>query len=198
MKKILVTGAGGFIAGHLVAVLRDKGQKVRAVDIKPLDEWFQVFPDADNFVLDLRDKDSCYKAVDGCNEVFNLAADMGGMGFIELNKALCMISVLINTHLLMASRDIGVDRYFYSSSACVYNAEKQMDASPESPMVNGCFLIKNWGDEEPSIKVDGRVLKKGKEYQVGTIHTLEGGDLILWIEKTSTVPVKILIADQSN
>ena len=129
MKKILVTGAGGFIAGHLVAALRDKGQKVRAVDIKPLDEWFQVFPDADNFVLDLRDKDSCYKAVDGCNEVFNLAADMGGMGFIELNKALCMISVLINTHLLMASRDIGVDRYFYSSSACVYNAEKQMDAN---------------------------------------------------------------------
>jgi nucleoside-diphosphate-sugar epimerase len=127
MEKILVAGAGGFIGGHLVAALREKGHWVRAVDKKPLSDWYQVFPDAENLVLDLQEKGNCYEAVKGCGEVFNLAADMGGMGFIELNKALCMLSVLINTHLLMASRDLGVDRFFFSSSACVYNAEKQMD-----------------------------------------------------------------------
>jgi len=131
MKKIVVTGAGGFIAGHLVKELIKTGNKVRAVDIKPLNEWYQVFSEADNLVLDLRLMENCYQAVNGCNEVFNLAADMGGMGYIENNKAACMISVLINTHLLIASRDCGLDRYFYSSSACVYNAEKQTD--PDNP-----------------------------------------------------------------
>ena len=104
MKKILVAGAGGFIGGHLVNELVKKGHKVRAVDIKPLNEWYQVSDDADNLVLDLRLKENCYQAVNGYNEVFNLAADMGGMGFIENNKAACMISVLINTHLLMAQK----------------------------------------------------------------------------------------------
>jgi nucleoside-diphosphate-sugar epimerase len=127
----MVAGAGGFIGGHLAAALRERGHRVRAVDKKPVTEWYQVFPDVDNLVLDLRDKDNCYEAVKGCTEVFNLAADMGGMGFIELNKALCMLSVLINTHLLMASRDSGIGRFFFSSSACVYNAEKQMD--PDNP-----------------------------------------------------------------
>ncbi len=131
MKKIVVAGAGGFIGGHLVKELRSQGQQVRAVDIKPLNEWYQIFPDADNLVLDLRIKDNCYTAVNGYNEVFNLAADMGGMGFIENNKAACMISVLINTHLLMASKDCGIERFFYASSACVYNGDKQTD--PDNP-----------------------------------------------------------------
>ena len=115
MDKILVAGAGGFIGGHLVSALGEKGYRVRAVDKKSLTEWYQLFPDAENVVLDLQDKDNCCQAVKGCTKVFNLAADMGGMGFIELNKALCMLSVLINTHLLMASNDSGVDRFFFSS-----------------------------------------------------------------------------------
>ncbi len=127
MKRIVVAGAGGFIGGHLVRELTKKGYKVRAVDIKPLNEWYQVAEDADNLVLDLRLKDNCFTAVNGYNEVFNLAADMGGMGFIENNKAACMISVLINTHLLMAAKECGLDRFFYASSACVYNGEKQTD-----------------------------------------------------------------------
>jgi nucleoside-diphosphate-sugar epimerase len=131
MKRILVAGAGGFIGGHLVNELTKKGNQVRAVDIKPLNEWYQVSSEADNLVLDLRLKENCYQAVNGYNEVFNLAADMGGMGFIENNKAACMLSVLINTHLLMASKDCGIDRFFYASSACVYNGEKQTD--PDNP-----------------------------------------------------------------
>lgn len=131
MKKILVAGAGGFIGGHLVKELISKGHTVRAVDIKPLNEWYQVAEEAENRVLDLRLRENCYQAVNGCNEVFNLAADMGGMGFIENNKAACMISVLINTHLLLAARDCGAGRFFYASSACVYNGEKQTD--PDNP-----------------------------------------------------------------
>lgn len=127
MKRIVVAGAGGFIGGHLVKELVKAGQKVRAVDLKPLNEWYQVSPDADNLVLDLRLRENCYQAVNGYHEVFNLAADMGGMGFIENNKAACMISVLINTHLLLASKDCGIERFFYASSACVYNGDKQTD-----------------------------------------------------------------------
>jgi len=127
MKKIVIAGAGGFIGGHLVREMISKGHKVRAVDIKPLNEWYQIQDDADNLVLDLRLRENCYRAVNGYNEVFNLAADMGGMGFIENNKAACMISVLINTHLLIASRDCGIERFFYASSACVYNGQKQTD-----------------------------------------------------------------------
>jgi GDP-D-mannose 3', 5'-epimerase len=98
---------------------------IRAVDIKPFDEWYQVSKDVESLQLDLKDKDSCLKAATGANVIFQLAADMGGMGFIENNKALCMLSVLTNTHMLMAARDKGVERFFYSSSACVYNADKQ-------------------------------------------------------------------------
>jgi nucleoside-diphosphate-sugar epimerase len=123
---VLVTGAGGFIGGHLVAELRRRGhQKIRAVDIKPTGEWYQVFDDVDNRSLDLSLLDVCEQAATGSRYVFNLAADMGGMGFIELNKAACMLTVLINTHMLMAARKAGVERFFYSSSACVYAAEKQ-------------------------------------------------------------------------
>jgi nucleoside-diphosphate-sugar epimerase len=125
--KIVVCGGGGFIGGHLVADLVRQGHDVRAVDVKPREEWFQVFPKIDNRILDLREKEACEEAVAGCEQVYNLAADMGGMGFIESNKALCMLSVLINTHLLAASKDAGVKRFFYASSACVYAAGKQTD-----------------------------------------------------------------------
>jgi GDP-D-mannose 3', 5'-epimerase len=125
-EKAVVCGAGGFIGGHLVQSLLANGVEViRAVDIKPLDEWYQVSKDVESLSLDLKDKESCFKTAEGANVVFQLAADMGGMGFIENNKALCMLSVLTNTHMLMAAREKGVERFFYSSSACVYNAEKQ-------------------------------------------------------------------------
>ena len=129
-QKILVCGAGGFIGGHLVKDLLARGAaQVRAVDIKPLDEWYQFAPAAENLSLDLQDKQNCYRAAEGVSAVFQLAADMGGMGFIENNRALCMLSVLINTHMLMAARDSGVRRFLYSSSACVYNGEKQTSAA---------------------------------------------------------------------
>lgn len=121
-----VAGGGGFIGGHLVARLREAGvERIRAIDVKPLEAWYQVFPDVENLQLDLRELDACHSAMTGATSVYNLAADMGGMGFIENNKALCMLSVLINTHLLMAAQSAGVARYFFSSSACVYNADKQ-------------------------------------------------------------------------
>ena len=125
---MLVAGAGGFIGGHLVRDLVRAGLPVRAVDVKPLDDWYQVDSQAVSIPLDLRQIEACRDAVDGIGVVYNLAADMGGMGFIENNKAMCMLSVLVNTHLLMASRDAEVDRYFYASSACVYAADKQTSA----------------------------------------------------------------------
>ena len=125
-EKAVVCGAGGFIGGHLVQSLLANGVDViRAVDIKPLDEWYQVSKNVESLSLDLKDKDSAYLAAEGATAVFQLAADMGGMGFIENNKALCMLSVLTNTHMLMAAREKGVERFFFSSSACVYNGEKQ-------------------------------------------------------------------------
>ena len=124
--RIVVTGAGGFIGGHLVQQLRSQGRTdVTAVDIKPTAEWFQLDSRVDNVSADLQDLQTCRDVMSGASVVYNLAADMGGMGFIEKNKALCMLSVLINTHLLIAARDAGVQRYFYSSSACVYNASRQ-------------------------------------------------------------------------
>jgi GDP-D-mannose 3',5'-epimerase len=126
-EKIVVCGGGGFIGGHLVADLLRQGKKVRSVDVKPFSEWYQMFPEAENLELDLRDKESCERAVADVDLVYNLAADMGGMGFIENNKALCMLTVLINTHLLMAAKEAKVKRFFYASSACAYAADKQTD-----------------------------------------------------------------------
>lgn len=125
MKRILVAGGGGFIGGWLVKELLSQGNQVSVVDNKPLVEWSQVFPEATNTVRDLSSLDECIKSTKNIDEVYNLAADMGGMGFIENNKAACMLSVLINTHLLMSSKENRVSRYFFASSACVYNASKQ-------------------------------------------------------------------------
>jgi len=126
--RVLVCGAGGFIGGHLVKTLFEQGaSSVRAVDVKPFNEWYQHHAEADSRILDLQLRDNCLEATEGMDAVFQLAADMGGMGFIENNKALCMLSVLTNTHMLIAARESGVKRFFYSSSACVYNGDKQKD-----------------------------------------------------------------------
>lgn len=125
--KALVCGAGGFIGGHLVADLLGQGLEVRAVDCKSFGEWHQVHQGAESRRMDLRGKEECHEATRGVNWVFNLAADMGGMGYIETHKAYCMLSVLINTHLLLASVVNRVERFFFSSSACVYNITKQAD-----------------------------------------------------------------------
>jgi nucleoside-diphosphate-sugar epimerase len=122
---VVVTGAGGFIGGWLVDALVDDGAEVRAVDLKPIQQWNQVSADAENLVLDLRRAEACDRALRGAWTVYNLAADMGGMGFIENNKARCMLSVLINTHLLQSAHRYEVERYFFSSSACVYAQQKQ-------------------------------------------------------------------------
>lgn len=125
MTKVLVAGAGGFIGGYLVTSLIDDGFEVRAVDRKNLSDWYQVNNDAENLRLDLQNRDGCKVAIAGVDHVYNLAADMGGMGFIEKNKALCMLSVLINTHLLQESIANNVSRFFFSSSACVYASHTQ-------------------------------------------------------------------------
>ena len=127
-KLALVAGGGGFIGGHLARTLRERGFQVRSVDIKPFDEWYQIPDGIDAHQLDLSALENCHKAVRDVDVVYNLAADMGGMGFIETHKAECMLSVLINTHMLMAARDAEVGRFFFSSSACVYAADKQVDA----------------------------------------------------------------------
>ena len=115
-KKTVVCGAGGFIGGHLVADLLRQGEtNIRAVDIKPFGEWYQKFDKVENLSLDLGEKEAAEKALEGAAHVYNLAADMGGMGFIENNRALCMLTVLINTHLLMAAKKHNVERYFYAS-----------------------------------------------------------------------------------
>ena len=125
-SPVLVAGGGGFIGGWLVRALLEQGfSTIRSVDVKPLEHWYQRFDNVDNMVADLSQIDACREATRDVRFVFNLAADMGGMGFIELNKALCMLTVLINTHLLQAAREAGVERYFFASSACVYNAELQ-------------------------------------------------------------------------
>ena len=129
MSKVLVAGGGGFIGGHLVASLLNDGHEVRSVDVKDSGDWYQIHEGAENVVADLSELPASRAAVDDIDVVYNLAADMGGMGFIENNRALCMLSVLINTHLLMAAPEAGVQRFFYASSACVYAADKQTDTA---------------------------------------------------------------------
>jgi nucleoside-diphosphate-sugar epimerase len=147
MKRVLVTGAGGFIGGHLIAKLREQGiDHIRGVDHRPVEEWHQRFPDIENQCANLLELPSCRSAVTNVDTVFNLAADMGGMGFIESNKALCMLSVMISTHMLMAACDASVDRFFYSSSACVYAAGKQ-----DSPEVDAL----READAYPAMPEDG-------------------------------------------
>src|SRR5437764_8294541 len=128
---VVVCGGGGFIGGHLVDSLRREGvSNIRAVDQKPLDQWFQRFDDVENLTADLQELAACRRVLRGGAQcVYNLAADMGGMGFIEHNKALCMLSVLINTHLLVAAREEGINTFFFASSACVYAADKQAVAN---------------------------------------------------------------------
>jgi nucleoside-diphosphate-sugar epimerase len=125
---IVITGAGGFIAGNLVLYFKDKGfTRIRAVDKKPLDEWYLRVPGVESFCLDLSQEDNCSGACEGAAEVYNLAADMGGMGFIERYRVECLRSILINTHMIQAACQAGVRRYFFSSSACVYNTLLQQD-----------------------------------------------------------------------
>jgi GDP-D-mannose 3', 5'-epimerase len=143
---VLVAGAGGFIGGHLTGALIADGFHVRAIDNKPLSEWYQAFPDAENVVADLRLKEKCDAACIGMDLVYQLAADMGGMGFIENNKALCMLSVLINSHMVQAALAGGVQRVFFSSSACVYSTDKQRDAAV-TPLVES--------DAYPAMPEDG-------------------------------------------
>jgi GDP-D-mannose 3',5'-epimerase len=123
--KYLICGAGGFIGGHLVKSLMDEGHELVCADIKPLENWFQIFEDNQNFSLDLKSYDNCLKVTKNVDYIYNMACNMGGMGFIENNKAECMLSVLINTNLLRACLINKVEKYFFSSSACVYNAKKQ-------------------------------------------------------------------------
>ncbi len=125
--KTTVCGAGGMIGGWLVKSLLSEGCDVRACDIKPFIDWHQKFPGAENLRLDLRDPLACRVACARADQVFNLACDMGGIGHIETHRADCMRSVLVNTNLLIAAKELEVDRYFYSSSACAYNTDKQND-----------------------------------------------------------------------
>ena len=128
-QRILVAGGGGFIGGALAKTLLERGHEVVVADIKPFEKWYQYQDAAENHCLNLEEKDACFKVSEGCDAVYNLACNMGGMGFIENNRALCMLSVLINTHMLMAAKENGVKQYLYSSSACVYAAGKQTNTS---------------------------------------------------------------------
>ena len=138
-NRVLIAGAGGFIGGHLARTLTERGARVRGADIKPLDDWHQIPQGTEPMQLDLSQLSDCRAAVEGVSEVYMLAADMGGMGFIETHKAECMLSVLTSTHMLVAARDAGVSRYFYSSSACVYAADKQVDADATALKESGAY-----------------------------------------------------------
>src|SRR5580698_7553399 len=131
MKKddlIVITGGGGFIGGNLAAYFKKKGfTNIRAVDKKPVYEWYLTVPGVENICYDVSHEDTCHRVCEGATEVYNLAADMGGMGFIERFRVECLRSVLINTHMIEAAYRAGCRRYFYSSSACAYNTELQKD-----------------------------------------------------------------------
>jgi GDP-D-mannose 3',5'-epimerase len=125
---IVISGAGGFIAGALTRHFYDQGfTRIRAIDKKPLPKWYQRVEGVESLCMDLSYRDNCVKACAGAVEVYNLAADMGGMGFIENFRIECLRSILINTHMIEAAYKAGAERYFFSSSACAYNTELQQD-----------------------------------------------------------------------
>ena len=175
---ILVAGAGGFIGGHLVKALLTRGEFVRAADIKPLGEWWQLHPDAQNHVIDLRQPLPRPRPDHGVDAVYNLACNMGGMGFIESNKAECMLNVLVSTNLIQAAHLAGVSRYFYASTACVYPQHLQ----------RGCAVALRESDVYPADCEDGYGWEKlfsermcrhfhedyGLETRVGRFHTTYG------------------------
>ncbi len=147
LPRVVVCGAGGFIGGHLVQDLLRRGVNViRAIDIKPRKEWHQLADGVENLSLDLREKQNCFNALYGADHVYQLAAEMGGMGFIEANKAICMLNVLISTNTLLTAQESGVSRFFYASSACVYNGEKQ--SRPDVIALREC-------DAYPALPEDG-------------------------------------------
>lgn len=186
-RPVLVTGAGGFIGGHLISSLLADGFAVRGVDIKPLDRWHQRHAAAENVVADLRLRDAAFAAMAGTRSVYNLACNMGGMGFIESNKAACMLNVLIDTHLLEAARDEQLESFFYASTACVYpsylqddpdvTALKEADTYPADPedgygwqKLFGERLCKNYGEDY------GIPVRVGRYHNVyGPLGTWDGG-----------------------
>ena len=146
MNKYLIVGGGGFIGGHLVKRLLNEGNKVRAVDIKPFELWFQKFDNVENHSLNMENHQNCLKMSQDIDYVINLACNMGGIGFIENNKADCMLSVLINTNLLRACKENNIKRYFFSSSACAYNKDLQTN-----PNIEGLREV----DAYPAMPEDG-------------------------------------------
>ena len=148
---IVITGAGGFIGGSLVRSFHERGfTRIRAVDKKPLSDWYQRIPGVESLCLDVSEPKNCGRACEGAVEVYKLAADMGGMGFIERFRIECLRSILINTHMIEAAWRAGVERYFYSSSACVYNTDLQKD--PMSRPSRNPTPIRPW----PSAATAGR------------------------------------------
>ena len=142
-NKILITGAGGFIGGALCRYFKDKGfTNIRGIDKKPVPNWYQRVPEVECLSLDLSHEQNCRRAVEGMEEVYQLAADMGGMGFIERFRVECLRSILINTHMIESAYRAGVSRYFFSSSACVYNTELQKN--PEITALKNRMPIRQW------------------------------------------------------
>ena len=187
MSKYLVCGAGGFIGGPPVKRLMNQGHEVVCADVKPLEYWFQIFEKNSNFSLDLKEYENCLKVSEGVEFVYNMACNMGGMGFIENNKAECMLSVLINTNMLRACLKNKVKKYFFSSSACVYNAKKQTktfvdglkesDAYPAEPE-DGYGWEKLFSERmcrhfSEDFRLDTRVVRYHNVY--GPLGTYDGG-----------------------
>ncbi len=187
MSKYLIAGAGGFIGGYVTRTLINEGHDVICADLKPLEYWFQSFSEAKNYSLDLKEFENCIKVTEGVEYVYNMACNMGGMGFIENNKAECMLSVLINTNLLRACVKNKIKKYFFSSSACVYNASKQKevfipalketDAYPADPE-DGYGWEKLFSERmcrhfTEDFDLDTRVLRYHNVY--GPLGTFDGG-----------------------